>query len=265
MTVVPWDDFIADLDGPAASGLLLAEDAAIKSYVQGLSVPQLNGDDVDVNVWFRFPEGERRLSYPFITIDFLSLHPSYDRWTSLYTVDPLAEVEFFDVDTDQVDHLGLYTPSVSPTLSVEADETHGIEIEPYLMHQILYQVTVHSRSAMHDRILMSRMLTDVFGPRPFWIGVDADHTWRRCELVDMTPMDTMETTESGTKRIFRKAYTVSMDCELLQSKIALALTAQAVHIDVYQGLTGPHEDPDHLSTDVHTVGEPIDVEPPPGP
>lgn len=258
VTVHAWDSFDGFIDGPNAQGLLLAEDAAMKNYLLGLTVPDRTGTS-DVGVWFRYPEGERRENYPFITIDFLGLHPSFDRWTSLYNVDPVAEVEFYDVATDVLDHKGLYTPSVSPTLSAQPDSTHGVKVDPFLMHQILYQVTVHSRSAMHDRILLSRFMTDVFPPRPFWIGVDADATWRRCELVDMTPMDTMETTESGSKRIFRKAFTVSMDAEILQSRIEQVYKALVVHLDIYREMTGTHENPDHLAADAHTLAEPITI------
>lgn len=240
-------------------GLLLAEDDALKWYLSGLSVPTNKGP-LEVGTWFRFPEGERRTEYPFITIDFLGINPSYERWTSVYRVDP--DDAQFTTNDGTLDHTGLYTPSVSPTLGLELTDNQGVSVDPYLMYRLLYQVTVHSRSALHDRILTSRFITDVFPPRPFWIPVDADHTWRRAELLEMTPNDTLETTESGSKRIFRKAFTIVMDAELLQSQATAVEKARTLHVDFYKSsdINQPVEVSTHLSTDSHTLGEPVTID-----
>jgi hypothetical protein len=262
-----WEtpDYTGDasvVDPANKTGLLLAEDDALKWYVSGLKVPVhgSSGDTVEAQTWFRFPEGERREQYPFITIDWLGITPSYERWTSLYKVDETDA--YFTKNDGSLDYQGMYVPSVSPTINVSKTSTQGYSLEPYLMYRLLYQITVHSRSAQHDRILTSRMLTDVFPPRPFWIPVDADHTWRRAELVEMAPNDTLETTESGSKRIFRKAFTVSMDAELQQSRIEAIEKARMLHTDFYPSSdrNQPLEPADHLSTSSHSLGEPLNVE-----
>jgi len=244
-------DYTGYTDANASIGLLLAEDDALKAYLTGMTVPTRTGFQ-DVGVWFRFPDGARRQQYPYLTIDFLGISPSFERWTSLYKVDG-DEAKFYN-DDGTFDKAGLYTPSVSPT-TVDITANQGIKAEPYLMYRLLYQVTTHTRSALDDRILTSRFMTDVFPPRPFWLPVDADHTYRRAELVNMTPNDTLETTDSGEKRIFRKAFTVSMDAELLQSQITAIEKARNLYVDVYQSsdpsiLNDPNADLDSMVVDL---------------
>ena len=259
-----YDLAVGDIDLTAHTGLILAEDAAIKSYLSGITVPDKTGM-MDVDVWFRYPEGERRIKYPFITIDFLAINPSFDRWTSLYAQSETG-ASFKDADGVET-RKGMYVPSTSPTLPAHTDSTYGFHIDPYLTYTILYQITVHTRSALHDRYLLSRFMTDVLPPRPFWIGVDADATWRRCELLEMQAADTMETTESGNKRIFRKIYTISMDVEIPQSALKTPdeiKKVSKVHTDVYAN-TASREPTNHVFNATHTIGEPITVVPPSGP
>lgn len=263
MTIPNWDYDLAvgAIDIAAHTGLIMAEDAAIKNYLTGITVPDKNGM-VSVDVWFRHPEGERRIKYPYITIDFLAINPSYDRWTSYYHV-PEDYAEFRDPETGLLDYTGMYIPSVSPELPEKEDETARYRIDPYLMYTIMYQVVVHTRSALHDRYLLSRFMTDIFPPRPFFIGVDADMTWRRCELLAMEQGDMTESTESGNKRIFRKIYTLAMDAEIPQSRLVEIPRIQRVHTDVYAD-TESREAIAHDYDAPHTVGEPVTVEPPPG-
>jgi hypothetical protein len=83
----------------------------------------------------------------------------------------------------------------------------------------MYQVSVHCRSALHDRYLQSIFRSDAFPPRPFWIWCDTDETWRRTELTQAVNANISETTESGTKRIFRTVYTINMLAEVPQDRI----------------------------------------------
>lgn len=267
MTAWDYELAVGQPDISAHTGLLLAEDAALKAYLSGITVPNREGSDpMDVGVWFRYPEGERREKFPFITIDFLALNPSYERWTSYHPM-PSDYASFRDPQTNNEIRRGMYVPSVSSTLpEIEDPEVTGYGIDNYLMHTLMYQITTYARSAVHDRYMTSLFMTDFFPPRPFFIGVDADATWRRCELMSMQPADTFETTESGNKRVFRKVYTISMDAEIPQSRIAVYRKAERLHIDVYDTNNGTaRESVEHAYNAVHTLAEPINVEPPPGP
>ena len=99
----------------------------------------------------------------------------------------------------------------------------------------MYQVMVHCRSSLHDRYLLSLFMTDLVQVRPFWVGVDADMTWRRVERVDFAQADVPETTESGTKRIFRKVHTISMLAEVPQAAFVESYLALRVFLSSPSG------------------------------
>lgn len=209
---------VGNPDLVAHTGFILAEDEAIKKYLTGLRVPTRPGESgtTEVGVWFRYPESERNLKYPFITLDLLDVAPAFDLWTS---------------DYQQNTHK-LYQPSVSPALPTP-NPGMGYSVRNFLPFRLTYQVAVHCRSSLHDRFLLSRFVTDVFPPRPFWLGVDADNTWRRTELLSVDQSDITETTESGNKRIFRKVYTVSVQAEVPQDAIVDAWPVLRVYVNLY--------------------------------
>jgi len=186
-------------------GFILAEEEALKKRFTGIKVPSrpgYTGMD-DVGVWFRYPEGERQLRYPFITIDLLTVEPDYELFTSTFMQDP----------TD------LYQPSFSPTLPPLPTGSRGYAVREYLPMRLVWQVSTFCRSALHDRYLTSIFMTDVLPYRPFFID-SVDGVARRTDRIGFQAADTLETTESGTKRIFRKIYTISMLTEVPQNSFA---------------------------------------------
>jgi hypothetical protein len=199
---VPPTALRAPPDLVAHLGFILAEEEALKQWLTGLKVPTRPGTEgtTDVEVWYRWPEGERQIKYPYITIDFLTAEPNYELFTSTFIQEPR----------------GLYQPSFSPTLPpVPAGMTYNVR--EYLVMNLVWQVAVYSRSALHDRYLTSIFMTDVLPPRPFFIYSAADDLHHRTERVSFQAADTLETTESGTKRVFRKIYTISMLTEIPQN------------------------------------------------
>src|SRR5262245_14258956 len=81
-------------------GFLLAEDEMMKDHLSGITVPGRDetAPEVPLGVWFRWPEGERQLRYPFATVDLLAADPAFDLFTSVHY---LGDNE-------------LYIPSTSP-------------------------------------------------------------------------------------------------------------------------------------------------------
>jgi len=212
MTIRPFRD---EPDIQTHQGFLLSEDEALKSYLSGITVPGRDpGNTTDVGVWFRWPEGERQIKYPFLTIDLLQAEPAFELFHS--------------------DHVETrpYRPSVAPQLPEPPGgwATQNWNIRNYLPFKLMYQVAVHARSALHDRYLQSIFRTDVFPVRPFWIWNGMDETWRRTEFVQAAASDLSETTESGTKRIFRKVYTIQMLAEVPQDRILDSWTYKALRV-----------------------------------
>lgn len=206
----------------AHTGFMLAEDEVLKSYLSNITVPGRGPDDPyeKVGIWFRWPTGERQVRYPFITIDSISAEPAYELFQSLHYQSPI----------------GLYRPSVAPELPEPPGgwATQSYSIPNYLPFRLVYQVAVFSRHNLHDRYLRSLFQVDVFPPRPFWLAADVDNTWRRVEQIGYTTADQAETSESGTKRIFRKIYTVSMLAEIPQQRFQDATFYKVfrVHVSV---------------------------------
>ena len=155
-------------------------------------------------MWFRFPEGERQIAYPFITIDFLSADPAFELFHSNVlsrTRRPLSAL-----------------PAVVLSTTRRRWQLGGYNIPgaQFLPMRMTWQVSHFARNALHDRYLTSIFKTDVFPVRPFFIESVLMATWRRTERIGFTSADSLETTESGTKRIFRKIYTISMLAEIPQ-------------------------------------------------
>jgi hypothetical protein len=187
-------------------GFLLSEEEALKTWLSGVQVPgrDRDSDPIEVGVWFRYPEGERQLKYPFIVIDLLSIEPEYDLFTSTYVHDPVFPQP-------------LYEPSRSPTLPSLPSSQMAYGVREYLPFRIVWQVSTYARSNLHDRYLTSIFATDILPARPFFVFNKADGVDRRTERMSFQSADTLESTESGTKRIFRKIYTVSMLTEVSQT------------------------------------------------
>jgi|SRR5580765_4920623 hypothetical protein len=202
------------------TGFILAEDEALKAYLTGIQVPgrDATSPKTDLGIWFRWPEGERQIKYPFITLDLLQAEPAFDLFTSDYYQNTVS----------------LYRPSVAPTLPPppEGWAVQSYAIRNFLPFRLMYQVSVHSRNALHDRYLQSIFKADVFPPRPFWVWCATDETWRRTELTQAVASDLSETTESGTKRIFRKVYTISMLAEIPQDRIVDSYVYQALRVRI---------------------------------
>ena len=54
------------------TGFLLAEDEALKNLFRNLTVTDDRDNAREVQVFFRYPEGETERSYPFITLEMIS-------------------------------------------------------------------------------------------------------------------------------------------------------------------------------------------------
>lgn len=190
-------------------GYILAEEAALKKYLTGIKVPNVPADPlkpkIDVGVWYRFPEGERQIRYPFIVIDMIAAEPAYDLFHSLHW-EPATKI---------------YRPSFSPNMP---EPPLGWNIQTWMVPNFLpmrltFQVSHFARSNLHDRYLTSIFATDVLPPRPFFIRCEADGIDKRVDVVSFNAANVPETTESGTKRIFRKYYTITMLTEIPQSRL----------------------------------------------
>jgi hypothetical protein len=215
MAAVDHFPLLAQPEFDTHKGFILSEEAALKDYLTGITVPAVPikdppEPDIKVGVWYRFPEGERQLRYPFIIIDLLNVQPAFD----LFHSDHLERLD----DGPNEPRTPLYRPDFSPGLPLPPfGANQNWEIWNYLPFRLTFQVSTYARSNLHDRYLTSIFMTDIFPVRPFFIRNPTDDTWRRTENMGMTQSNMPETTESGTKRIFRKFWTISMQASVPQN------------------------------------------------
>lgn len=258
---------IGQPDLHAMTGFLLAEDDAVKTYLSGIQVPDAKNVMQNVSVYFRYPESERRITYPFITLDLINVERAWELNTSDW-YPPKGTQIFEDPNTGQEIRRGQYWPSVTPEVGTpgsgdEGDAPLAWNYRQFLPHRLTYQVDVRSRHALHDRYLQSIFYSDILPCEPFWIGVDADHTWRRIQLLDFMDYDTVETTEAD-KRIFRKIWTIAMHAELPQDFLVHSAQVLRVHADVYAMPVEEREAVTHLWNSPHPAAQDHFTEPPPG-
>jgi hypothetical protein len=245
---------LAQVDIDAHTGFLLAEEAALKHYLAGkLTVPRpRNKADAEVAVYFRWPGSERTIKYPYITIDLLSIDPAYDLWHSETDVmdDP---AEFVDPETEEI-RLGMYYPSVTSDILPEGVEITdpNLSMSHFLPYRLLFQISTFATSPIDDRAIHAQMMIDVLPPRSFWIGVDADSVWRRCELIQWVSADSQETTEAGN-RMFRKVYTISMETEIPTGTLSQVERIRQLHVDIYDTATEQRLPVGHATESDHSV------------
>lgn len=184
------------------TGFLLAEDEALKIKMSGLTVADTkNPTGNAVSVFYGFPAAGRETRYPYITIDLLSV----DHATDLQHSDQPINVTYWP---DTTPDAGTLFATPLPT------GTHATSFE-YVPVWLTYQVMTHARFAQHDRQLHAKLLaTNRIPMRWGYLNIDADGTTRRLDLMGWQQADTMERTDSESKRIWRKAYTVRCNAEL---------------------------------------------------
>jgi hypothetical protein len=202
----------------ARAGFLLAEDEAIKKRLTGLTVTDDRDASRDVQVFFRYPEGETERHYPFITIEMIDLIHARNRQHSE------SELNYYNTaggasapaNWQNSPNALTYWPSESSNFSNFTNKNSFpiLSTNEFVPIDLVYQISTYTRTALHDRQMTSLMLRKVFPFRRGSIHVDADNTDRRLELLDWTTADLLDAEAGYRKRIFRKIYTLQMGAEL---------------------------------------------------
>jgi hypothetical protein len=191
---------------------LISEDDALKKHLSGLTVADQNDADRKVGVWFRLPEAEeRRITYPFITIDLIDVREEYDRA-----------------------HRGVVIPNYVPEGYEEPPEGFGRKATEFAIPvSLVYQITTHTRSAWQDRQLTGQMIGNKLPLRFGQLHVQADDTVRRLDLLEWQSLDSLD---RDNKRVFRKAYTIAISAELWPDALLEVQKVASVGITVFHQL-----------------------------
>jgi hypothetical protein len=207
------------------TGFLLAEDEAIKLRFSNITVSDDRDGSRDVQVFFRYPEGETERKYPFITIELIDIMHAKNRQHSEVTL-----------NTHSAGHPNnlSYWPSTSSASAPNLSGDDLYSTSEFTPVDLLYQVSTFTRSALHDRQLASQMLTTVVPFRYGSILIGADGTSRRLDLLDWTTADLLDPEAGYRKRIFRKIYTLQMNAELTTSALVGLKKVQSVSTTLEQ-------------------------------
>jgi hypothetical protein len=172
---------------------LIAEDTALKTLLQGMTVGDEKTASRPVKVWFGYPDVEvRAQEFPFVTIDLIDMIPANDRQTSGQLVDN--------------DYRGTVAPISGKTYRYEVP----------VAFDLIYQITTYARHPRHDRAMMFQ-LTHKFPSKyggllvPNELGTE---TSRRHMFLDGFAKRDAVDGETGNRRLLRNIYTVRVISEL---------------------------------------------------
>lgn len=205
---------------PEHLGFILAEEDALMEMLRAtVTLPTGQGTEKPVRVWYRFPDSATQITYPYVTIDLVGIEPAYDLWHSEYALYKDSEVEE-DSDTGTVTGHRLYDPSTARNIAQTAADPPDFFIRRnYLQYRLFFQLGLWCDNVAHDRILTARMIRDIVMPHPSWLHCPADGVWKRMETISWASAD-IPSQEGASKRIFRKIYTISVQTDIPQDRLA---------------------------------------------
>jgi len=169
---------------------IINEDKALKAVLAGITVSDAKNAARPVGVWFGQPDVEiRQQSYPYLTIDLIDVSEERER-----------------------NNRGIVTLPYTPE---GKDSTKKYKTESPIPVAIDYQVTSYARQPLHDRGIISALLTDILPFRYGTLEIPEDKTLRRLELLGYAKRDT---TEQG-KRLYVNVFTIRVSAEILSSTL----------------------------------------------
>jgi hypothetical protein len=198
---------------------ILAEDAALKELLKGMTVSDVNSEARAVEVYYSIPDVEiRQQKYPYLTIDLIDIRPANERQHAGYISD-----EDFNgtIDTDD-----LTVPTVfTYTLPVAYD--------------LVYQISSWTRHPYHDRSIMLQMLQTKFPSKYGKLEVPNDAgTGSVNRSMFLDEFVKMSFVEDG-RRLFRNIFTVRVISELTPAQADFVSTDLVEQVII----TGQDTDP----------------------
>ena len=189
---------------------ILAEDTALKSLLQGISVVDEKSISRPVKVWFGFPDVEvRAQDYPFLTIELLDVSPSNERQHSGF---------LYDND---------FRGTIAPVEGI------SYEYEYPVAYDLIYQVTSYARHPRHDRAIIYQFLNEKvphkFGQIAIPNELGTETSYRHIFLDGFIKRDLIE----EGRRLLRNVFTVRVVSEMTPAQAAIAIgTVEEVNINI---------------------------------
>lgn len=196
---------------------LLAEDAALKTSLAGITVSDEKNATRPVRVWFGYPDVELRAQdFPFITIDLISMRNATERQNS-------GEI---------------YDANLQGTIAPQNNVFYNYEIP--VAYDLVYQVTSYSRHPQHDRAIIFQLNQKFPAMRGHLAVPDALGTstaYRHMFLESFYKHDVAEG-ENGNKRLLRNIYTVRVVSEMTPNVAAAAAIPAVTAVSLNKNANG---------------------------
>jgi hypothetical protein len=218
-------------------GFLLAEDAAVKNRFSNLTVSDDRNASREVQVFFRYPEGETEKIYPFITVEMVGLSHDTRRQlseTTLYYSNSASA-------SNNANYINYYPSELTESeMSSMVNNSNVLAVHSFIPVSLVYQITTHTRSALHDRQLSSKILRRVVPFRQGFIEIPEDGTIRRFDLMSWSTSDLLDRESGYRKRIFRKMFTIQMNAEIAATDLTSIRKVASVVGNIYDNDTEIH-------------------------
>ena len=172
---------------------IIAEDNALKTFLQGMTVKDDKNQNRQVKVWFGYPDVEiRTQDFPFVTIDLIDIVPGNDRQTYGYMR-----------DTD-------YRGTIAPVAGYEYTYLTPVA------YDLVYQVTSYSRHPRHDRALIFQLMNKFpskYGHLIVPNQLGTEDSSRSMFLDGFVKRDAVDS-ETGNRRLLRNVLSIRVLSEM---------------------------------------------------
>jgi len=190
---------------------IVAEDLALKTHTQGVTVQDDKNQDRVVKVWFGYPDVEiRTQDFPFITIDLIDIVPGNDRQNYGYYTDS--------------DYRGTIAPVSGQAYTY---------ITP-VAYDLVYQITSYSRHPRHDRAIMFQLMNKFPSKYGYLLvpnQLGTETSSRSMFLDGFVKRDAVDS-ETGNRRLLRNVLSVRVLSEMTPEQAAAATKlVEQVHIN----------------------------------
>ncbi len=185
-------------------GLILAESAALKAKLSGLSVSRPGGDRRRVRTYFRYPDEQTERIYPFITIEFLSMQFAADRAHS---------AQFIKVDSWPSEYATFQEYADAYGIAGWTGRVGSVETIRWHPYNLLFQVSTHARDPLDAMYLDGKLIGTHYIPdRWGYLHIPEDGTDRWLDRLEMRTANYIEgNTQAMNQTVFRTIYTVSIN------------------------------------------------------
>jgi len=189
---------------------IVAEDLAVKTLLNGMTVSDEKNAARQVKVWFGYPDVEvRTQDFPFVTIDLIDIVPANERQT---------QGRFSDND-----NRGTQTPVGNFVFTYDVP----------VAYDLIYQITSHARHPRHDRAIMLQLMRKFpskFGYLVVPNELGTENSRRHMFLDGFVKRDTVDS-ETGNRRLLRNVLTVRVISEMTPEQATSTRVASTVSIN----------------------------------